>query len=315
MRANTSRSPVIRKPDPFPPNTFLRGDFKANKTGAMTKRFDDQHTASYGSYVEGELIAHETSDWQDIKLVKTEAHGVVMLIDDVLMLSEDTHYVYHEHMVHITLACIENPKSVLVIGGGDGGTVTELVKYPGIERIVLAELDEVVVDVSKKYLPELTSGLDDPRVEIRIGDGAAYLAEQENAFDAIIIDSTDVCEEAHVGAQTANPLVTDEFYDHIRKAIRPGGVTCQMLGSPTFYKNGMTLMYRRLKKLFTSFHPFLMPTPFYISGDWCGGLFSDDNPLEPKYEHLKPEQLVYFNMDIAKGAMALPNVVREMMGE
>lgn len=280
----------------------------------MTKnRFEDKHTPSYGSFVEGELIAHETSEWQDIKLVRTDAHGVVMLIDDVLMLSEDTHYVYHEHMVHLTLSCIENPKSVLVIGGGDGGTVTELAKYPGLERIVLAELDPVVVEVSEKYLPELTAGLKDPRVEIRIGDGAAYLAEQENAFDAIIIDSTDVCEEAHVGAQTANPLVTNEFYSHIKKAIRPGGVTCQMLGSPTFYTNGMSLMYHRLADLFTHFKSFLMPCPFYISGDWCGGLISDDNPLEPKYDHVDADKLVYFNMDIAKGALALPNNVRKMM--
>lgn len=276
-------------------------------------RFEDQHNASYGSFVLGELIAHEVSEWQDIKLVKTDLHGVVMLIDNVLMLSEDTHHVYHEHMVHLTLSCVENPRSVLVIGGGDGGAVTELVKYPGIERIVLAELDEAVVRVSQQYLPELTSGLTDPRVEIRIGDGAAYLAEQTSAFDVIIIDSTDVCEEAHAGAQTANPLVTDAFYDTIRKAIRPGGVTCQMLGSPTFYKNGMSLMYHRLADLFVHFKPFLMPCPFYISGDWCGGLISDDNPLEPKYEHLPSDKLVYFNMDVAKGAMALPNTIRAMM--
>lgn len=280
----------------------------------MTKnRYYDQHTASYGSFVEGELIAHEVSEWQDIKLVKTEKHGIVMLIDDVLMLSEDTHHVYHEHMVHLTLACIEAPKSVLVIGGGDGGTVTELAKYDGLEKIVLAELDEAVVRVSQQFLPDLTAGLNDPRVEIRIGDGAAYLAEQSGAFDAIIIDSTDVCEEAHAGAQTANPLVTDAFYADIKKAIKPNGVTCQMLGSPTFYTNGMSLMYHRLADLFTHFKPFLMPCPFYISGDWCGGIFSDDNPLEPKFEHVAPEKLVYFNPDIAKGALALPNNVRALM--
>lgn len=280
----------------------------------MTKQiFQDKHTPSYGSFVEGDLIAHEVTEWQDIKLVRTDAHGVVMLIDNVLMLSEDTHHVYHEHMVHITLACIETPKSVLVIGGGDGGAVTELVKYPGIEKIVLAELDEAVVRVSVDHLPELTSGLKDPRVELRIGDGAAYLAEQENAFDVIIIDSTDVCEEAHAGAQTANPLVTDEFYSHIKKAIKPGGVTCQMLGSPTFYKDGMKLMYHRLADLFVFFRPFLMPTPFYISGDWCGGLISDDNPLDPKFEHLPADKLVYFNMDIAQGALALPNNIRAML--
>ena len=281
----------------------------------MTKqKYFDQHTPSYGSFVEGELVAHEVSEWQDVKIVKTEAHGHVMLIDDVLMLSEDTHHVYHEHMIHIPLACIENPKSVLVIGGGDGGAVSELVKYPGLERIVLAELDQAVVDVSVEHLHELTAGLKDPRVEVRIGDGAAYLAEQDGTFDVIILDSTDVCEEAHAGAQTANPLVTDEFYANVKKALKPNGVACQMLGSPHFYYNGMTLMYRRLGKLFTHFKPFLMPCPFYISGDWCGGLISDDNDLVPRFEHVDADKLVYFNLDVAKGAMALPNTIRRMMG-
>ena len=279
----------------------------------MTQKYSDQHTASYGSFVEGDLVAHEVTEWQDIKIVKTAVHGHVMLIDDVLMLSEDTHHVYHEHMIHIPLACIENPKSVLVIGGGDGGAVTELAKYPGLERIVLAELDEAVVRVSREHLPELTAGLDDPRVELEIGDGAAYLAAQDGMFDVIIIDSTDVCEEAHAGAQTANPLVTDEFYDNIRKALKPGGVVCQMLGSPTFYTNGMTLMYGRLQGLFTHFKPFLMPCPFYISGDWCGGIFSDDNDLNPRFEHLPEDKLIYFNMDVAAGALAQPNTIRRMM--
>ena len=107
--------------------------------------------------------------------------------------------------------------------------------------------------------------------------------------------------------------MTDAFYADIKKAIKPNGVTCQMLGSPTFYTNGMSLMYHRLADLFTHFKPFLMPCPFYISGDWCGGIFSDDNPLEPKFEHVAPEKLVYFNPDIAKGALALPNNVRALM--
>ncbi len=277
------------------------------------KRYYDQHTESYGSFVEGDLVAHEVTEWQDIKIVDTKAHGRVMLIDDVLMLSEDTHFVYHEHMVHIPMACLEAPKSVLVIGGGDGGTVTELVRYPFLERIVLAELDEAVVTVSREHLPELTEGLDDPRVDIRIGDGAAYLAACEAEFDLIIMDSTDVCEEAHAGAQTANPLVTDAFYADVKKALKPGGVACQMLGSPVFYKKGMELMYHRLSGLFANFRPFMMPCPFYISGDWCGGLISDDNPLQPKYMHLPETDFRYFNADIATGALAMPNSVRKMM--
>jgi len=168
----------------------------------MTKptiRYDDPCDASHGIFFEATAeLAHVKSEWQDIKIIETELHGRIMLLDNVTMLTQSTHHVYHEHMTHIPLACIEDPKSVLVIGGGDGGTVTELVKYPGIERIVLAELDGAVVDVSKEWLPDIASGLSDPRVEIRIGDGAAFLASTPGEWDAVIIDSTDICAEAHM---------------------------------------------------------------------------------------------------------------------
>ena len=277
-------------------------------------RYYDRCDASHGIYFDAtELLCHEQSDWQDIKIIETELHGRVMLLDDVTMLTQSTHHVYHEHMVHIPMACIEEPKSVLVIGGGDGGTVSELVKYPGLTRIVLVELDGAVVELSRQHLPDIASGLDDARIEIRIGDGAAYLATQPGVFDVIIIDSTDICEEAHEAGDIASPLATNAFYASLKAGLKPGGIVMQMLGSPTFYSAGMEKLFHRLPDLWAHWRPVLMPCPFYISGDWCAGMLSETGNLTPRYAHPLTGSLKYFNMDIAAGALALPNEVHALM--
>ncbi|MEM9740032.1 MAG: hypothetical protein AAF829_09195 [Pseudomonadota bacterium] len=279
-----------------------------------TTRFYDVHDASHGLYFEATaLLEHIESPFQDIKIIETELHGRVMLLDGVTMLTQSTHHVYHEHMAHIPMACHGDPKCVLVIGGGDGGTVSELVKYPTLASIELCELDGAVVEVSRKWLPDVATGLDDPRVKIRIGDGAAYLAANPGAFDVIIIDSTDICEGAHDGVENASPLATDAFYESLKAGLTPSGIAIQMLGSTTFYHRGMAELLPRLANLWPHFKPVLMPCPFYISGDWNAGLLSKDNLLEPIYSHQVDGPMKYFNLDIAKGALALPNEVRALM--
>ena len=279
-----------------------------------TQRFYDRHDASHGLYFEATSVcASDTTEFQEITILETEKHGRVMLLDGVTMLTQSTHHVYHEHMVHIPLACVAAPRRVLVIGGGDGGTVSELVKYPGIEQIHLCELDGRVVELSREFLPDVAAGLDDPRVDIRIGDGAAYLAENPGVFDAIIIDSTDICEEAHDGTDIASPLATDAFFDSLKAGLAEGGVAMQMLGSPTFYRAGMEKLFHRLVPMWTHFRPVLMPCPFYISGDWCAGMLSQTNPLQPVHAHTIEGELKYFNQEIARAALALPNEVRRLM--
>ena len=278
-------------------------------------RFYDRHDASHGYYFDATaVLAHVKSDWQDIKIIDTKQHGRVMLIEDVTMLTQSTHHVYHEHMAHVPLACIEAPRRVLVIGGGDGGVVSELVKYPALEAIELCELDGTVIDVSREWLPDVAAGLDDPRVTIRIGDGAAYLSDNPGAFDAIIIDSTDICEEAEDGVENASPLATDSFYADVKAGLKPGGIAMQILGSTVFYPTGMGQLLPRLDGLWTHFAPVQMPCPFYISGDWTAALMSETNALDPVHAHTINGTLRYFNLDVARGALALPNEVRALLG-
>jgi spermidine synthase len=280
----------------------------------MTTRVYERHDESYGAFFDVAATLEETeSAFQRIAVHDTARHGRVLFIDGVCMLTQHTHFVYHEHMAHVPLACVEAPKSVLVVGGGDGGTVSELVKRPDIERIVLAELDELVIEVSRRWFPELTKGLDDPRVEIRIGDGAAYVADNPGAFDAVIVDSTDICEEAHEDVSAASPLATDQFQRDLRAALKPGGVVAQILGSPIFYRRSLLEQLRRLDGLWPRLEVMMMPCPFYISGDWAAGLFSVDADLRPTRFPLPAGALDYINPETARGCLALPEFVKRAL--
>ena len=261
-----------------------------------------------------EILADTQSDWQAIVIIDTERHGKVLFLDGICMLTESTHFVYHEMMVHTSLACVANPKHVLVIGGGDGGTVTELVKYPALETITLVELDQAVTDLCRQHIPALTTGLDDPRVTCIFGDGAAHIHNTDpGKYDVIIIDSTDVCDEGSSGDDIAMPLATPAFYADCQRALSKGGVMVQVQGSPHFYGPALEQFWHQTIPQWQNFKPMMMPCPFYISGDWCAALMSGSGVIKPVHRHDIKGDLHYFNMDIAKAGLALPNFVKAMM--
>jgi spermidine synthase len=281
----------------------------------MTRIFE-QHDASYGAWFEATRVLETVqSRWQKIEVIETAVHGRIMLIDGLAMLTDRTHVVYHEHMAHLPAACVESLRDVLIIGGGDGGVATELVKYPEIRSIVLAELDEAVIDVSRRWFPAVAAGLDDPRVTIALGDGAAYVADKESAFDLVIIDSTDISEEVTHVTDTAFPLATDAFYASLKRAMRPGAAAIQVLGNAWFHPKSIAKILPRLQGVWPRFEVVSMPTPFYISGDWTAGLYAVDARLEPRHFRLPPEQLEYLNPETAQGALAQPNFIRRMLAD
>ena len=280
----------------------------------MTNRIEERHDASYGAWFEAtKRLETARSEWQEIQVFETEAHGRVMLIDGLTMLTDDTHFVYHEHMTHIAAACVENLRDVLVVGGGDGGVATELAKYDCIESIIVAELDGLVVDLARRWFPAVAAGLDDPRVRVELGDGAAYAAAHPNAFDLVIIDSTDICEDATDAGDAASPLATDAFYADLKRAMRPGAAAVQVLGNPIFYPAGMATLLPRLNGIWPHFEIVSMPTPFYISGDWAAGLYAVDGVLEPRVFRLRDEQLSYITPQTARGALAQPAFLKRMI--
>lgn len=160
------------------------------------------------------------SDYQDVVVFESATYGRVLVLDGVIQLTQRDECAYQEMITHLPLCSIPNPKKVLVVGGGDGGVLREVSRHTSIEQIDICEIDKMVVDVAKEFFPEVAVGFDDPRVNLHIGDGVAFLREvPEGTYDAIVVDSSDP-----VGP--AQALFERPFYKSLDRALRPGGVIC-----------------------------------------------------------------------------------------
>lgn len=201
------------------------------------------------------------STHQDIKVVDTKAYGRMLIIDDFTMLTETDEFVYHEMISHIPVLFHRNPEKVAVIGGGDGGTVTELVKHDVVKEITLCEIDDKVVSTSKTYFPNLTKGLDDPRVTVKIGDGIGYVSNLNQEVDLIIVDSTDP-----IGP--GEGLFTADFYRNVSRALRPGGMLVAQSESPWGAKEFVLRIANNIRSGFKVLKPYIAPIPTYPRGLW-----------------------------------------------
>lgn len=212
-----------------------------------------------------ETLFHGQSDFQTVDVVDTKAYGRLLLLDGLVMTTEADEFVYHEHIAHIPMLSHPNPKSVLVIGGGDGGTVREVLKHPSVERVVLCEIDKLVVDASREWLPTIAGALDDPRVECVYADGVAYVANAEpGSFDVILVDSTDPLGPG-VG------LFTEAFYQSVSRALSANGVMAAQTESPIATPREMQLIYGHLAKVFTHVAPYVATIPTYPGALWSWG--------------------------------------------
>lgn len=165
------------------------------------------------------VLDHHRSLYQDVLVFESTNHGMVLVLDGVIQVTERDEFAYQEMLAHIPLFAHPNPKRVLVIGGGDGGVLREVAKHPSVEEIVICEIDKDVIDAAKKYLPTLAIGYDDPRVTVRVMDGSKFLDENKDSFDVIITDSSDPVGPASV-------LFETPFYNAMFASLRDGGIVC-----------------------------------------------------------------------------------------
>lgn len=257
-----------------------------------------------------ETLFHGVSEFQTVDVLDTEAFGRMLILDGLMMTTERDEFFYHEMISHIPMLNHPNPKSVLVIGGGDGGTVREVLKHPGVERVVLCEIDGMVIDACRKFLPTIAGKLDDPRVDIQVRDGVAYIAEQKNQFDIILIDSTDPM-------GPGEGLFTEEFYNNVKAALKEGGIMAAQSESPVANEREMRLMYALLNKVFPVVSTFVSPITTYPGGYWSWAFCSNGvKPLEYINEDAAKEiekTSKLYNRDIHKAVFALPNFVKEFV--
>ena len=252
------------------------------------------------------------SPFQKIDILESKEFGRFFTLDGYMMLTEKDEFIYHEMIVHVAMATNLNIKRVLVIGAGDGGTVRELTRYPFIEHIDMVEIDKMVVDVCKEFLPQTACKLNDPRVHLYFEDGLRYIRSKENEYDLIIVDSTDPF-------GPGEGLFTKEFYGNCFKALNETGIMVNQHESP-FYQDDAVAMQRAHKRIVESFpisRVYQAHIPTYPSGHWLFGFASKKyHPIKDFQKtkwNARGMQTRYYNTGIHVGAFALPNYVEELL--
>lgn len=275
--------------------------------------FTEKHTehVKFSIQVDRQLYSSQ-SEFQRIDIFSSKEFGRFLTLDGYMMLTEKDEFIYHEMMVHVPMAVHPKVRSVLVIGGGDGGTARELIRYPAIEQIDVVEIDEEVVSACRQHLPQTACGFDDKRVRLYYEDGLKYVRRCEDAYDLILVDSTDPF-------GPGEGLFTKEFYGNCCKALKADGIMVNQHESP-FYPNDAVAMQRAHKRIVDSFpisKVYQAHIPTYPSGHWLFGFASKHyHPLADqdaaRWKALGI-QTRYYNEQLHKGAFALPNYVEEML--
>lgn len=258
-----------------------------------------------------EVLFSRQSAFQKVEIIDTDSTlGKILTLDGLMMTTEGDEYFYHELIAHVPLMSHKCPKTVLVIGGGDGGTVREVLKHDTVEKVVLCEIDGMVIDACKKYLPTIAGKLEDPRVEVLVQDAIEYIKTKENEFDIVLIDSTDPM-------GPGEGLFTQEFYTNVKKSLKKGGIVCAQSESPVVNKEEIKKMYNLLKKVFPITSTFTSPIPTYPGGYWAWAFCSQEvEPLsyidERRCEEITKTSQIY-NKEYHKASFALPNFLKNLL--
>ncbi len=278
----------------------------------MTKWIDEYHKGSrFG--LNGKVLIKKTSKYQEIIVIENEYYGKALMLDGCWMTSLKDEKYYHECLVHPALSSIDEKSNVLIIGGGDGGTLRECIKYSQISKIDLVEIDEEVIKISKKFLKEIGGeAWNDKRLEIYVDDGVKWVQKtRDNFYDVIFIDCSDPSE-------FSNLLFSDSFYKECKRILKPKGILATQSESPESFKNIHINILKTLKNIFKVSETMYSFVPIYPSGIWSWTFASSEdlNLSKQNYdEALKIEKgCEIWNLNFQKAAFKMmPNkIVKEL---
>ncbi len=262
-------------------------------------------------------IVHEVkSDHHHLVIFKNSEWGTVMMLDGVCQFSTRDEFVYHEMMAHVPLlAQAAKPKNVLIIGGGDGGVLREVLKHNDVDRVTLVDIDRTVIDLTLKYVPEIPGGaFDDPRTNVVIGDGMEFIAGTQENYDAIIVDSSEPIGPSAV-------LHSRKFFAHCFRAIKESGVVVAQNGLSLLFPDHLAGTTRVFASLFKCVSPYLCHQPCYFGGTLAINLGSDDTfvpnvetaTLRRRAKNRGVGDLKYWTPETQAAAYALPAVTAEVV--
>lgn len=275
--------------------------------------YTEQHTDTvrFSIKVEEQLYTAQ-SPFQRIDVFRSREFGTFFTLDGLMMVTEKDEFIYHDMIVHVPMATNPDIRTVLVIGAGDGGTIRELTRYPSIERIDMVEIDRMVVDVCREYLPQTAGKLDDPRVNLYFEDGLRFVRTREGEYDLIIVDSTDPF-------GPGEGLFTREFYGNCYKALRDDGILVNQHESPYYetYARSMKRAHKRIREFFPICRVYQAHIPTYPSGHWLFGFasrkFDPVRDLDAEGWNALGLATRYYNTDLHGAAFMLPTYVKQML--
>jgi len=284
----------------------------AFKEGWFTELSEMWKGQAFSIEVEKVLFSGK-SKFQDVLVLDTKYYGNALVLDGAIQCTEKDEFPYQEMITFLPLTAHPCPRRVLIIGGGDGGVAREVAKYPTVESIVQCEIDEMVVDVAKKYLPFMSSGFQSPKLELNIGDGFAFMEKHENEFDVIITDSSDP-----IGP--AESLFGAKYYQLCKKALKPGGIICSQ-GENVWYHDGIiTAMMEFCRGMFPVVRYAFAYVPSYPGGQIGFLLCSKDEatvfeePLKTfTEEELDEMKLRYYSAEMHRSAFVLPRFAKKIL--
>ncbi|MGJ9383997.1 spermidine synthase [Salipaludibacillus sp. CF4.18] len=270
--------------------------------------FTEKQTENFGITAKvKQTYVSEKTDFQQLDMVETEEFGNMLLLDGMVMTTEKDEFVYHEMIAHVPLHTHPNPKDVLVVGGGDGGVIREILKHPEVKKATLVDIDGKVIEYSKQYLPSIAGSLDDPRVEVKVADGFMHIAESENEYDVIMVDSTEP-----VGP--AVNLFSKGFYEGISKALKKDGILVAQTDNPWFHQEIIQNAYRDVSETFPITRLYTANIPTYPSGLWTFTIGSKKHdPLKVKANRFHDIKTKYYTNEIHFAAFALPKFVSDLL--
>ncbi|MDD2510900.1 MAG: polyamine aminopropyltransferase [Syntrophomonas sp.] len=252
-----------------------------------------------------ETLRYEKTEFQELSVVETEQFGKMLLLDGMVQTTEQDEFVYHEMITLVALNSHRNPEKVLIIGGGDGGTLREVVKHPAVSQATLVEIDERVVTASRDFFPDLACSFNEPKAEVLIADGIEYVKQQRQSFDLIIVDSTEP-----VGP--AVQLFSREFYQSVSEALKNDGMLVVQSESPFYNQNVIKMAFGGINQVFPLTKLYLANIPTYPSGLWS---FTVGSKLyDPQLPSCSYSQgCKYYTAEIHQAAFQLPAFVNRII--
>lgn len=277
----------------------------------MTFYMIEKHSPAYKvTWGIKDIIHIEKTPYQTLAIIDTFEFGRALVLDNALQTTVDDQFYYHEMIAHVPLFTHPDPRHVLIIGGGDGGTALEVLKHKSVEQIDLVEIDEQVIKACIKYLPELSRSFADPRVNVIIADGVKYVSENNNKYDVIIIDSTDPEPDG-----LAYKLYSREFYQDVYKCLKDDGLFVTHTNSPSFAfgREAFKEIYHRINAYFSLTKAYIVCVPSYISGYWSFTIGSKRYDPQRDYRSDDTMETQFYTSEMHKACFVLPRFVHELI--